>query len=204
MVPWGLPLPLPIQTYICTLENFALSATAEANVIVADLVKSTLLNDQETVSFIEERMKHPIPGAAEKAILSIYAQSFSIALSSTKKKALWNVYCRTPPELSFSDFLTWANKIRSTEFISEDYGRGTVCTGDKQFTCFGCKSLDHPAGLCPFTELPGWFSPTARSAESDERNMVERDHGSPSKQGQKSPACSCYDKRGPPRGRGHH
>ena len=59
-----LPFDLPLQTYICTLENFTLSATAEANVIVADLVKSTLLNDQETISFIEEHMKRPIPGTA--------------------------------------------------------------------------------------------------------------------------------------------
>jgi len=86
-----------------------------------------------------------------------------------EEKMLWNVYCCSPPELSLYDFLSWANIVRSTEFISEDYGRGTACTGDKQFVCFGCKSLNHPAGLCPFTELPGWFGPTAKSADPNER-----------------------------------
>ncbi|KAL4062263.1 hypothetical protein J3A83DRAFT_4383155 [Scleroderma citrinum] len=178
------PFNLPLQTYLCTLENFALPCTAKANTIVTDLVKSTLLSDHKAVSFIEKRMKHPIPGAVEKAIHSIYTQNFSITLSSTKKKTLWNMYCHCPPELSLSDFLTWVNKIHSTEFISEDYGRGTACTGEKQFSCFGCKSLDHPAGLCPFTELPGWFGPTTKSAESNECDMIERDHGSPNRHAQ--------------------
>jgi len=115
---------------------------------------------------------------------------------------LWNVYCCSPPELSLYDFLSWANIVRSTEFISEDYGRGTACTGDKQFVCFGCKSLNHPAGLCPFTELPGWFGPTAKSADPDERDMVERDHGSPNKHGQQSPVQGHPNKRGSVRGRG--
>jgi len=127
-----LPFKPPLQTYICTLENFALPCTAEANIAVANLIKSTLLGDHETISFVEERLKHPIPGAVERALHSIYAQNFSIALLSTKKKTLWNIYCRIPPDLSLSNFLTWANKIRSTEFISEDYGRGTTHMGEKQ------------------------------------------------------------------------
>ncbi|KAL4064829.1 hypothetical protein V8B97DRAFT_1919957 [Scleroderma yunnanense] len=160
-----LPFNPSLQTYLCTLENFALPCTAKANTIVADLVKSMILGNCEAVSFIE-RMKHPI-------------LELQYALSSTKKKMLWNVYYCCPPELSLSNFLTWANKICSTEFISENYGRGTAHTGEKQFSCF--------RWLCPFTELPGWFGPTTKSAESNEHDMIERDYGSPNRHAQQSP-----------------
>ncbi|KAI5981025.1 hypothetical protein EDC04DRAFT_2617699 [Pisolithus marmoratus] len=92
-----LPFDPPLQTYLCTLENFALPCTTEANNAVAEVVKATLLCDREGISFIEERLENPGTGAAERAIKSIYASSFIIALSPTKKKTLWNVYCRNPP-----------------------------------------------------------------------------------------------------------
>ncbi|KAI6008449.1 hypothetical protein EDC04DRAFT_2610992 [Pisolithus marmoratus] len=192
-----------LRTYLCTLENFALPCTTDANNAIAGIVQTTLLCDCEGISFIEDWLENPSTGAVERAIKSIYASSFTIALSPTKNKTLWNIYCRNPPNLSLPDFFTWAHKVRSTEFVTEDYGRGTACIGDKQLICFGCKSLDHPTGLCPFTGLSGWFGPTPWSVATDERNMVERDRGSSSKSGQRI-MCSRYQKRGSLRGQGHH
>ncbi|KAI6128852.1 hypothetical protein EDD17DRAFT_1514923 [Pisolithus thermaeus] len=71
------------------------------------------------------------------------------------------------------------------EFITEDYGRGTAWIGDKQLICFGCKSLDHLTGLCPFTSLSGWLGPAPQSVTTDEHNMVERDRGCPRKSGKR-------------------
>lgn len=197
-----LPFEPPLQTYLCTLENFALPFSAESNDIVAKLVQTTLIENHEITSFIEEHLIHPTPGAAERAIKSIYVRSLNISLSADKKKTIWNVYCQSPPDLSLSDFFSLANKVRSTEFISGDYGRGTARTGEKQFICFGCKSLDHPTGLCPFTDLPGWFGPTTKAMEAEERDLVERDRNSPRKPPQQSPMRGRYNTRGFTRGRG--
>ncbi|KAI6154497.1 hypothetical protein EDD17DRAFT_1764752 [Pisolithus thermaeus] len=197
-----LPFDPPLQMYLCTLENFALPCTTQANNVIAEVVKATLLCDREGISFIEEQLENPDTGAAERAIKSIYASSFTIALSPTKKKTLWNVYCHSPPDLSLPDFFAWACKVRSTEFIMEDYGRGTAQIGDKQLICFGCKSLDHPTGLCPFTSLSGWLGPAPQSATTDERNMVERDRGCPRKSGQQGIIHGCYHKGGSLRGQG--
>ncbi|KAI6115093.1 hypothetical protein EDD16DRAFT_1708926 [Pisolithus croceorrhizus] len=179
-----LPFDPLLQTYLCTLENFALPCTTQANNVIAKVVKAMLLCDHEGISFIEEQLENPDTSAVERAIKSIYASSFTIALSPTKKKTLWNVYCRSPPNLSLPDFFAWACKVRSTEFITEDYGRGTAQIGDKQLICFGHKSLDHLTGLCPFTSLSGWLGPAPQSVTTDERNMVERDCGCPRKSGQ--------------------
>ncbi|KAI6120440.1 hypothetical protein EDD16DRAFT_1518798 [Pisolithus croceorrhizus] len=154
-----LPFDPPLQMYLCTLENFALPCTTQANNVVAEVVKATLLCDHEGISFIEERLENPDTSAAERAIKSIYASSFTIALSPTKKKTLWNVYCCSPPDQSLPDFFAWACKVRSMEFITEDYGRGTAQIRDKQLICFSCKLLDHLTGLCPFTSLSGWLGP---------------------------------------------
>ncbi|KAI5996423.1 hypothetical protein EDD15DRAFT_2164134 [Pisolithus albus] len=197
-----LPFDPPLPTYLCTLENFALPCTTEADNAVEEVVKMTLLCDREGISFIEERLENPSTGAAERAIKSIYASSFTIALSPTKRKTLWNVYCRSPPDLSLPDFFTWVCKVRCTEFITEDYGRGTARIGDKQLICFGCKSLDHPTGLCPFTSLSGWFGPASQSVTTDERSVVERDRGYPGKSGQRGVIRGRYHKRGSLRGLG--
>ncbi|KAI6029995.1 hypothetical protein EDC04DRAFT_2605605 [Pisolithus marmoratus] len=148
--------------YLCTLENFTLPCTTEANNAIAEVVKAMLLCDHEGISFIEEWLENPGTSAVERAIKSTYTSSFIIALSLTKKKTLWNVYCCNPPDLSLPDFFAWACKVRSMEFIMEDYGRGTACIGDKQLIYFSCKSLDHLTGLCPFTSLSGWFGPASQ------------------------------------------
>ncbi|KAI5991387.1 hypothetical protein EDD15DRAFT_2197387 [Pisolithus albus] len=171
-----LPFDPPLPTYLCTLENFALPCTTEANNTVAEVVKATLLCDHEGISFIEERLENPGTSAVERAI--------------------------NPPDLSLPDFFTWACKVRCTEFIMEDYGRGTAHIGDKQLICLCCKSLDHPTGLCPFTSLSGWLGPASQSVTTDERNMVERDRECPRKSGQRGVIRGRYHKRGSLRGLG--
>ncbi|KAI6043820.1 hypothetical protein EDC04DRAFT_2890513 [Pisolithus marmoratus] len=106
-----LPFDPPLQMYLCTLENFALPCTTEANNAIAEVVKATLLCDREGISFIKERLENPGTSAVERAIKSIYTSSFIIALSPTKKKTLWNIYCHNPPNLSLPDFFAWACKV---------------------------------------------------------------------------------------------
>ncbi|KAI6099392.1 hypothetical protein EDD16DRAFT_1526791 [Pisolithus croceorrhizus] len=97
----GPGVAMTLCIYLCTLENFTLPCTTQANNVVAKVVKATLLCNHEGISFIEEQLENPDTGAVERAIKSIYASSFTIALSLTKKKTLWNVYCRSPPIYPF-------------------------------------------------------------------------------------------------------
>ncbi|KAI6010193.1 hypothetical protein PISMIDRAFT_22969 [Pisolithus microcarpus 441] len=101
-----LPFDPPLPTYLCTLENFALPCTTEANNAIVEVVKATLLCDCEGISFIEEQLENPGTGAAEQAIKSIYASSFTIALNPTKKKPFGTFTVTAPPDLSLPDFFT--------------------------------------------------------------------------------------------------
>ncbi|KAI6111603.1 hypothetical protein EDD16DRAFT_1705205 [Pisolithus croceorrhizus] len=96
-----LPFDPLLQMYLCNLENFALPSTTQANNVIAEVVKAMLLCDHEGISFIEEQLENPDTSAVEQAIKSIYASSFTIALSLTKKKTLWNIYCHSPPIYPF-------------------------------------------------------------------------------------------------------
>ncbi|KAG2054577.1 hypothetical protein BDR06DRAFT_971545 [Suillus hirtellus] len=63
----------------------------------------------------------------------------------------------SPPNLSLKDYFEWSNLIQDLQFTLEDYGTSLVHSKDHQFLCTGCKSYDHPMGLCPFLKILGWF-----------------------------------------------
>ena len=67
----------------------------------------------------------------------------------------WNIYV-TPPT---THILVWS-KIQAHAF-QMSYpcilnGTGTTC---RLFSCSICHSFDHPCGLCPFPNTPGWNGP---------------------------------------------
>ncbi|KAG2745067.1 hypothetical protein P692DRAFT_20820729 [Suillus brevipes Sb2] len=106
-----------------------------------------------------------------------------------------NIYCDAPPPFSLEDYYLWSALIRGLRFPSNGYSTGVPRLQEKKFTCTGCKSLDHPTGLCPLPATPGWLGPSnvANKEDLSMTTLDTRTNNSGSPGGQK---------RGANRGRG--
>ncbi|KAI6146872.1 hypothetical protein BKA82DRAFT_155546 [Pisolithus tinctorius] len=153
-----LPFIQPTPTFLCTLENFTLPDSPESNTIVTNIVKHAIQSDDLIPDFI--RGLDPNPDMLPTLINLIHITSIHIASNVTRKHTLWNVYCSyTPTFLTLEKHFLWCCLICNLHFCSKDHGMGIVHLGKKQFRCMGCKSLDHPTGLCPFPVILGWLGP---------------------------------------------
>lgn len=157
----------PAPTYICTIENFTFQDSDKSNLLIAKIVQDTLRECPEIVEFIYHHIPSSNSLTVTNALNSIRVTSMNIAISKSESLTVWNVYCDNPPNFSLEDFFMWAALIRGLRFPSDDYGTGLPRLNDRQFVCVGCKSLDHPTGLCPLPNIPGWLGPSSTSPKED-------------------------------------
>ncbi|KAH7905271.1 hypothetical protein BJ138DRAFT_1118625 [Hygrophoropsis aurantiaca] len=168
-----LPFVQPLPTYICTLENFTYPDSEWSNGQIAEVVRATLRQNPDVISFIHNHIPMADAGAAVQAIDTIRITSLHINVSATKTRTIWNVYCTSPPAFTLDDYFTWCTKIRSLKFHSSDFGTGEARLVENQPMCVGCKSVDHPTGLCPFPKILGWLGPQAPKVENN--TLIARD-----------------------------
>ncbi|KAG1764440.1 hypothetical protein EDD22DRAFT_1019024, partial [Suillus occidentalis] len=163
------PFEQPLPTYAFTLENFSFPDSEATNREIAEIVKETIRSNPDVLQYIHDNIPHPDAEAALRTLKSVRVSSLSLALSRSVKETVWNIYFDSPPALTLKQYFDWTNLLRTLFYISEDYGYGTA-RQDAQFICMGCKSFDHPTGLCPFPKLPGWFGPSV--SENDTTNTT--------------------------------
>lgn len=169
-----IPYTQPLPNYICTLERFTYPDCEESNTEIAMLVKQTICMHPDISHFIHNHIPSPDAEAAIRTIDSIRVSSLNVAVSRTISHTVWNIYVGSLPNLSLKDYFEWTNRICNLQFASEDYGTGLVRSEEKQFLCTGCKSYDHPTGLCPFLKIIGWFGPS--SSTSDDTSNASLDN----------------------------
>lgn len=175
------PFEQQLPTYALTLENFSFPDSESTNREIANIVKETIRSNPDALHYIHENIPSPDAEAALRTIESTRVSSLTLAHSKTKKETVWNVYFQSPPNFTLKQYFDWTNILRSFFYVSEDYGYGTA-RQDAQFMCVGCKSFDHPTGLCPFPKIPGWFGPSITedtNATLDNRSMFHHGQGSP-------------------------
>jgi hypothetical protein len=66
-----------------------------------------------------------------------------------------NLYLDCPTE-SDDDWGLLVDAVSETKFEHSLLGAGLY---DRGWTCHVCHGADHPTGLCPFPNVPGWFQP---------------------------------------------
>jgi hypothetical protein len=76
--------------------------------------------------------------------------------------------------MSIFHYMEWTQAARQLAYES-DFGLGVACTGDLQFICGGCKSYDHPVGLCFLQRIPGWSGETPKSVTADDTTLLKGD-----------------------------
>ncbi|KAG1772989.1 hypothetical protein EV702DRAFT_1201280 [Suillus placidus] len=172
-----IPFEQPLPTYICTIENMTFQDST-----------------RKVSNFINSHILAPTATTASRAIDSTQVSSLNIATSRSSMLTVWKIYCDAPPPFSLEDYYLWSALIRGLRFPSDDYGTSVPHLQDKQFTCTGCKSLDHPTGLCPLPATPGWLGPSNATAKED-LSMTSLDTHS------NNPSNNSF-KRGSNRGRG--
>ena len=64
--------------------------------------------------------------------------------------------------------LLW-NHLAEQAYTSNMQGRGRIKVAP--FHCGVCHSVNHPRGLCPFPDTPGWNGPTKRCPATDGANQ---------------------------------
>ncbi|KAG1853787.1 hypothetical protein C8R48DRAFT_776943 [Suillus tomentosus] len=184
----------PLPTYICTIKNMTFQDSTRSNLLIAELVRKVLRDTAEVSNFINSHITAPTATTASRAIDSIQVSSLNIATSRSSMLTVWNIYCDAPPPFSLEDYYLWSALIRGLRLPSDDYGTGVPRLQDKQFTCTGCKSLDHPTGLCPLLATPGWLGPS-NAATKEDLSMTSLDTRP------NNPSGNSF-KRGSSRGRG--
>ncbi|KAG1766597.1 hypothetical protein EV702DRAFT_1204052 [Suillus placidus] len=203
------PFKQPLPTYICTIENMTFQDSTRSNLLIVELVRKVLRENAEVSNFIYSHIIAPSASTALRAIDSIRVSSLNIATSRSSMLTVWNIYCDSPPPFSLEDYYLWSALIHGLRFPSDNYGTGAPRLQDKQFTCTGCKSLDHPTGLCPLLATPGWLNPSNTAAKED-LSMTLLDTRPNNSNGQSSKrgfnrgrgTRGCGSSNGPRRGRG--
>ncbi|KAG1762673.1 hypothetical protein EV702DRAFT_935588, partial [Suillus placidus] len=175
------PFEQPLPTYAFTLENFSFPDSDSTNQEIAAIVKNTIRSNPDVMQFIHDNIPTPDAEAALCTLNSIRVSSLILALSKSVKETVWNVYFDSPPAFTLKQYFDWTNFMRTFFYISEDYGYSTA-RQDAQFECLGCKSFNHPTGLCPFPRIPGWFGPSASDKDNtdvtlDNRTMTSHGRG---------------------------
>ncbi|KAF9455622.1 hypothetical protein BDZ94DRAFT_1179628 [Collybia nuda] len=159
-----LPFIQPPPEYLGTLENFSLGDTDNDKRTVAEAVKSALTTNPGISTFVNDHTSRTNPETFPLACNSIRIETLRIRTSKTTNKIVWNVYCDNPPPLPFDKYIQWVKIIKNLNFPTEDFGAGRMRNTDhrgieRQFHCAGCKSCDHPTGLCPLPDILGWLGP---------------------------------------------
>ncbi|KAJ7469430.1 hypothetical protein FB451DRAFT_1176670 [Mycena latifolia] len=172
------PFDMPLPNYILTLQNFSLPDSNESNVVVANTVKAKVKAIKEATDYLVKRITAADPAAAAAEMIdSIEVKSLELALPghNAGTDVVWNVYCKPHSSLTFDDFISWCGAFRSLTFETDRYGTGVPRIGKDQLFCVGCKSYDHPTGLCPLPRTIGWFGPSVRTMTSEDKTLQTSD-----------------------------
>lgn len=75
---------------------------------------------------------------------------------------VWELHL-TPPSNDWEEADRFRDSIRRIQFIDTKVGSARHYNISP---CTGCHSVNHPRGLCPFTNIPGWYGPTAEQMKN--------------------------------------
>lgn len=196
------PPKIPLSPFIMTLGNLPLAPTPANNRKVADTVKAKIISSRNLCGFIQ-RNRNNVPASLDGASAIQYiADSVRVASFHIRERGddipVFNVYITSPTTKPDNNIL-WAHKLRALNYTCLE-GTGEA---RELFHCNDCKGRDHPSGLCPYKDIPGWH-PNDRLTAADERDedgARHRDTGSRGARGSRGGTPRGRGRRGTVRGR---
>jgi hypothetical protein len=150
---FAIPYSPPPFEYVCTIEN--LTFKEEAATKVAQVIRATLQqSDQARTSVTRD---NPTQNAFDAMLNSLTVKPLHVSRANNLgggTKLLWNVYA-PPPSTAAAKNREWRRIMASLRFLTALNGVGV--TSSQPINCSGCKSIDHPRGLCPFPQMNDWI-----------------------------------------------
>jgi len=152
-----------------TRPSFLFAITKLSTLATGDILEMVqkVWQDPDTLNFLQSIILEAPPGEREDESrrLNDFIISLTVARMDIKEKKNtpaphYNVYAKGN---HIRNHLTWV-RIRAY-LANRTYAsnmQGCATTNTKPFSCGVCHSTDHPRGLCPFPELPGWNGPPRR------------------------------------------
>ncbi|KAF7334075.1 hypothetical protein MVEN_02313100 [Mycena venus] len=152
----------------------------DSNTAIATAVLRQLMALQHIVEYLVQHAT-PRPGQsaadmATEVLNSVTIYSLRMARNKTTFYTVWNLYVN-PPDMSLDLWMGWCAMVHNLGFEIHRFGRGRIRTGDAQFKCTGCKSNDHPTGLCSIPAIPGWFGVSLANMAADDKTFSDLDDG---------------------------
>jgi len=172
---FAIPFSPPVSPFICAIENLTYLETQAAE--VTQLTKNTILRNYAAVSMIQAL--NPSEGATKRTLESIRVTPLKMGQPGGSMKLVWNLYA-DPPSQDPSNHRLWRQTIGALTFITALNGAGVPRKND--LTCTGCRSIDHPTGLCPFPKLLNWITPPTQRSQTpapspQQRSINQRGRG---------------------------
>jgi hypothetical protein len=163
---FAIPFTPPVSRHLCSIENLIFQEV-EADE-VATLIRTTIHNNERARAFIHS--SDPLPNALKRITDSIEVRALQMHEKGGEPKMIWNIYANSPTN-SLTAHREWLQIAQSLRFVTALNGVGTPF---QLQGCVGCKSTDHPTGLCPFPKLPGWFAPPNSSTSEVPTSLLSQ------------------------------
>jgi hypothetical protein len=150
----------PAYPFICNLKN--LHYAEENKPKVLKLIRDTVRDNTQARACIARYNTNP--EAFEQIIDSLQIEPLLVGLPGSDgggTRLTWNVYA-TPPSQNAKRNNEWRRVVASLTFVTTFHGAGQA--NKTLGPCSGCRSLDHPRGLCPFPLMDGWIEPPPQNS----------------------------------------
>jgi hypothetical protein len=112
------------------------------------------------------------PSAFQQVIDTISIRPLRVGVPNSTGggyKIIWNIYA-TPPSNSPQRHQEWRRSVSTLKFVTALNGAGTA---EPPTSCYGCKSIDHTTGLCPFPSTPRWVPPPLRTVNETPTSLTQ-------------------------------
>lgn len=170
----AIPFSPQLTSYAFTLANFRVPANKEGGRKIANLVCKAMKDSQKLLDFLSQHFPedaNDFEAISPAEILFHHANTVkAVLLTITRPKnagseVLWNIHIQ-PASQDIATHNEWIMLLKGLRYYIPYMSVGAIRT----FKCMRCKSMDHPAGLCPFPKIPEWLGP---KGEYPQRHIKE-------------------------------
>jgi hypothetical protein len=145
-----------VSNFVMTLENTFLDANDAAIAKVTSALMTTVMADELHAfeDFVDEHHDAAHPHYTTEDVLDTIVGGLEVAPFQVIEKGatitLFNVYAASPTR-DADAYDGWISLFRTRTY--EFYG---TANARYPYTCGVCYGQDHPSGLCPYLDIPGW------------------------------------------------
>jgi hypothetical protein len=165
-----------LPTYVGGIQGF--SASDEEDIATIRSLVQQGFSGPEIAPIIAEisaegDLRHlPEEERITKILDTLRVQMVNICAPGGSLHPIANLYINC----SFDNDEGWTRLVAKLEYCNSLIGTGVYHPG---WTCTICHGVDHPSGLCPFPQLPGWLNAIPIRPILDYRNQLMRNSDTP-------------------------